>query len=218
VEQLAGDMIELQAQGCHNINLVSPSHFVPQIVSALAFAVPRGLSVPLVYNSNAYDSLETLRELDGIIDVYLPDLKYAKEEYAIRYSHAPGYIEAARAAIKEMFRQTGEIRTDENEIALKGVIVRHLILPYDIAGTAASLLWLANQVSPSITVSLMSQYHPTHQAAKYPELARHLTKAEHEAAMQALENAGLDNGWTQDLAAPENYLPHFNRQRHPFEA
>jgi len=122
-------MLELQAQGCHNINLVSPSHFVPQIVEALTIALPAGLNLPLVYNTNAYDSLETLRELDGIIDIYLPDIKYASDDMATQYSGAPNYTSIARQSIREMWRQTGKLTIDENGIAQKGLIVRHLILP-----------------------------------------------------------------------------------------
>ncbi len=216
-ERLADIMLALQAQGCHNINLVSPGHFVPQIVSALALAAPRGLTLPLVYNSNAYDSLETLRELEGIVDIFLPDLKYASNEHAVKYSHAPDYPSHARRAIREMFRQTGELITDDDEIAERGVIVRHLILPHDIAGTGESLRWLASEVSPDVTVSLMSQYHPTHHARDYPEICRHITAQEHAAAMQALEDAGLENGWVQEPEATENYLPDFARDGHPFE-
>jgi putative pyruvate formate lyase activating enzyme len=217
VERLAEIMLALQSLGCHNINLVSPSHFVPQIVQALSLAAPRGLTVPLVYNTNAYDSLETLRELDGIVDVYLPDLKYASDENAKKFSGAPNYVKTARKAIKDMFRQTGELRTDENGIALKGAIVRHLILPQNISGTRESLLWLSREVSPDITLSLMSQYHPSYNAREYPELSRHITAEEHADAMLALEESGIENGWAQGLEAPESYLPDFEREGHPFE-
>jgi putative pyruvate formate lyase activating enzyme len=218
IEQLAGYMLELQAQGCHNINLVSPTHFAPQILQALALAAPKGLNIPLVYNTNAYDSLETLNVFDGIIDIYLPDIKYARDEQAVKYSQAPGYASTARQAIKEMFRQVGQLKMDEDEIATGGLIVRHLILPGGIAGTEESLDWLSRELSPEITISLMSQYHPVHRAAEYPELNRHITEVEYLAAMQALEDAGLENGWAQDMEAPENYLPDFERQGHPFEA
>jgi len=217
IERLAGCMLELQANGCHNINLVSPTHFAPQIVAALAIAAPLGLTLPLVYNSNAYDSLETLKELDGIIDIYLPDIKYASNENAIRYSDAEDYPETARAAIREMFRQTGELALDADDIAQRGVIARHLILPENIAGSAESLKWLANDVSPGITVSLMSQYHPTHLAAEFPEINRHISQAEYDEVMQAMEESGLENGWVQDMDSPQNYLPDFEKEGHPFE-
>ncbi|MCL2149384.1 MAG: radical SAM protein [Dehalococcoidia bacterium] len=216
LERLAEIMLSLQAQGCHNINLVSPTHFVPQIVQALALAAPQGLNIPLVYNTNAYDSLTTLRELSGIIDIYLPDLKYATDENAEKYSQAPNYPQTARAAIREMFRQVGILETDTDDIAERGVIVRHLILPHNAAGTEESLQWLAHEVSPDITVSLMSQYYPIHRATQYPELARPITAAEHAVAERSLAKAGIENGWVQDPASPENYLPDFTRPGHPF--
>ena len=217
IEKLAGYMLELQAQDCHNINLVSPSHFVPQIVAALVIAIPKGLKLPLVYNTNTYDSLETLKELDGIVDIYLPDIKYSDDKKAIRYSSAPDYTNISRQAIKEMFRQTGELTLDKNEIARRGVIVRHLILPENIAGSKESLNWLAHEVSQEVTISLMSQYHPTHHASRFPEIARHINQAEYDEVMQAMEEAGLENGWVQGIDAPQNYLPDFEKEGHPFE-
>jgi len=217
IETLAGYMLELQAQGCHNINLVSPSHFVPQIVSALAIAIPMGLKLPLVYNTNAYDSLETLKELDGIIDIYLPDIKYSDDAKAIRYSNAPDYTSTSRQAIKEMFRQTGELILDADGTAQRGVIVRHLILPENIAGSKEALKWLAQEVSPEVTISLMSQYHPTHHASRFPQIARHISQAEYDDVMQALEESELENGWVQGMDAPQNYLPDFEKEGHPFE-
>jgi len=217
IETLAGYMLELQAQGCHNINLVSPSHFVPQIVSALAIAIPRGLKLPLVYNTNAYDSLETLKELDGIIDIYLPDIKYSDDEKAVRYSNAPDYTNTSRQAIKEMFRQTGELILDGDGTAQRGVIVRHLILPENIAGSKEALKWLAQEVSSEVTISLMSQYHPTHHASRFPQIARPISRAEYDEVMQALEGLELGNGWVQGMDAPQNYLPDFEKEGHPFE-
>jgi putative pyruvate formate lyase activating enzyme len=217
IERLAEIMLELQAQGCHNTNFVSPSHFAAQIVAALAIAVPKGLKIPLVYNTNAYDSLETLRELDGIIDIYLPDIKYASDAMAKRYSDADDYVSVSRSAIREMFRQTGELLLDDKEIARRGTIVRHLILPGDAAGSVDTLRWLAHEVSPEVTISLMSQYHPTHNAARFPEINRHITQAEYDAVLGAMEEAGLANGWVQGMEAPENYLPNFEKEGHPFE-
>jgi putative pyruvate formate lyase activating enzyme len=217
IERLAEMMLELQAQGCHNINFVSPSHFVPQIVAALAAAVPKGLKIPLVYNTNAYDSLQTLKELAGIIDIYLPDIKYTSDAMAKKYSDADDYVSVSRAAIKEMFRQTGELLLDDDDIARRGTIVRHLILPRDAAGSAEALKWLAREVSPEVTISLMSQYHPTHNAARFPEINRHITQGEYDEVLKAMEEAGLENGWVQGMEAPENYLPDFEKKGHPFE-
>jgi putative pyruvate formate lyase activating enzyme len=215
---LAERMLYLQnALGCHNINLVTPSHFVPQIARAVLEAAAGGLRLPLVYNTSSYDSLKTLKELDGVIDIYLADLRYASDEYGRKYSHARGYVGAARAAIKEMYRQVGNLVLDEEGIAQKGLIVRLLVLPNDIAGSAASLNWLAGEISPEVTVSVMSQYYPTHKAARrYPELARKITPEEYQAVLAAMEKLGMVNGWTQQLASAEIYRPDFAAAE-PFE-
>ena len=217
IEKLSDIMIELQSKGCHNINLVSPSHFVPQIVSALALAVPRGFKAPIVYNTNAYDSIATLKELEGIVDIYLPDIKYSDDTKAVKYSTASDYTATSRKAIKEMWRQTGKLETDGNNIAARGVIVRHLILPEGIAGIGESLNWLADEISGEVTVSVMSQYRPTHNASLFPEINRTITENEYNEAMKAFEYSGLENGWTQEPDAPENYLPDFEKEGHPFE-
>ena len=145
---------------CHNINLVTPSHFVPQIVSAVLEAVPKGLRLPLVYNTSSYDSVKTLKELDGIISIYLADIRYASNELGRKYSRSRNYVDNARAAIIEMQRQVGDLVVDEEGIAQKGLIVRHLIFPNGIAGSEESLNWLVKEVSPRVAVSIMSQYYP----------------------------------------------------------
>jgi len=215
-KKLTEHMLYLQNLGCHNINLVTPTHFVPQILEAILEAVSLGLKIPLVYNTGGYDSLEILRELDGIIDIYLPDLRYASNEIAEKYSHAPDYVEVNRAAIKEMYRQVGDMRIDSEEIAYQGVIVRHLILPEKLAGSRESLTWLAEEVSPTITVSIMSQYYPAHRAHEFHELSRIINYQEYLGVKQLVERLGLENGWLQEMDAPENYLPDF-RRKHPFE-
>jgi putative pyruvate formate lyase activating enzyme len=210
-------MLHLQDDlGCHNINLVSPSHFVPQIVKALMKAIPMGLGIPLVYNTNGYDSLKTLRELDGIIDIYLPDLKYASDAYAYRFSRAREYVLHSHNAIKEMYHQVGELVVDENGVARRGLIIRHLILPNGIAGSRESLTWLAKEVSPKVAVSLMSQYHPMHKAYKYDLLSRPIRTSEYEEALQAMEEAGLEEGWAQGMASHRVFLPDFERREQPF--
>jgi putative pyruvate formate lyase activating enzyme len=162
---LAERMLYLQdGLGCHNINFVSPSHFVPQLVRALLEAVPMGLRVPLVYNTNGYDSVASLKELDGIISIYLPDLRYAADNWAKKFSYAPDYVGRARQAIREMYRQVGDLAVDEFGVARRGLIVRHLILPNGVAGSLESLSWLAQELSPTVTVSIMSQYLPLHRA------------------------------------------------------
>ncbi len=218
IEQLAKTMLYLQDQlGCHNINLVSPSHFVPQIVKAVLGAVPLGLKVPLVYNSNAYDSLETLRLLEGVIDIYLPDLKYSSDDMAEKYSSAVGYVEFSKLAIKEMYRQTGDLEVTEDNIAVRGLIIRHLILPQDIAGSAESLKWLHRNLSSTVTLSVMSQYMPMHHAGKFPPLSRKITREEYDSVVKIVERYGFENGWLQRLDAPQNYLPDFDTGGHPFE-
>ncbi len=214
---LAEQMLYLQDKlHCHNINLVSPSHFVPQIVRAVLEAVPMGLRVPLVYNANAYDAVSTLQELDGVVDIYLPDLKYSSDALAMKYSQAKNYVAHSRQAIKEMYRQVGDLVVDANGVAQRGVIVRHLILPNDIAGSRDSLSWLAHEVSNSITVSIMAQYYPCHRAPRVPLLSRKISGREYQAVVDLLDELGLENGWVQKLDAPENYLPDFEREGHPF--
>lgn len=215
---LANRMLYLQEKlKCHNINLVSPTHFVPQIVRAVLEAVSGGLRIPLVYNTGGYDALETIRALDSIVDIYLPDLRYASDEMAERYSQAPDYVATSRAAIKEMYRQAGNLHVDEEEVAYRGVIVRHLILPGNLSGSDDSLTWLAREVSPDISISLMSQYYPSHQAHQIIELSRTITYSEYLEVVNTQEKLGLVNGWLQEMDAPANYLPDFTRPKSPFE-
>jgi len=214
---LAESMLYLQDElGCHNINLVSPSHFVPQLVRAVLEAVPMGLKIPLVYNTSSFDSVKTLEELDGIISIYLADLRYASDRWAEKFSQAPGYVGRAREAIKEMYRQVGELVVDEFGLAQRGLIVRHLILPNGLAGSEDSLTWLAGEISPTVTVSLMSQYLPLHRARRIPRLARKISASEYEAVLKLLDGVGLENGWVQEMGAAESYLPDFEREGHPF--
>ncbi len=218
-QALAERMLYLQDRlGCHNINFVSPSHFVPQIIRAVMAAVPMGLRLPLVYNSSGYDSVKTLRELDGIISIYLPDLRYASDKWAKKFSQAPDYVANARAAIREMYRQTGDLEVDSNGVAQKGLIVRHLILPNDLAGSRESLTWLANEVSPTVTVSIMSQYYPTHRAPRIPLLARKISVAEYAEVVELVNRLGLENGWLQEMASAANYLPDFRQKERPFDS
>ncbi|MDP2731128.1 MAG: radical SAM protein [Dehalococcoidales bacterium] len=214
---LAGSLLYLQDElGCHNINFVSPSHFIPQLVRAVLEAVPQGLRVPLVYNTGGYDSVSALKELDGIISIYLPDLRYASDDRARKFSHAADYVARARQAIKEMHRQVGSLQVDESGVAQRGLIVRHLILPNGLAGSEETFRWLAQELSPGVTVSLMSQYLPLHKAQRVPLLSRTVSASEYETALQLLLDAGIENGWTQEMGASENYLPDFEREGHPF--
>ena len=216
-QALAESMLYLQDElGCHNINFVSPSHFVPQLVSAVLEAVPIGLRVPLVYNTSGYDSVASLRELDGIISIYLPDLRYASDNLARKFSHTPDYVARARQAIKEMYRQVGDLIVGDFGLAQRGLIVRHLILPNGLAGSEESLTWLAQELSPTVTVSIMSQYLPLHRAQRIPLLSRTISVAEYEMILQLLSDVGIENGWMQEIGAAENYVPDFEREGHPF--
>ncbi|MCD6567138.1 MAG: radical SAM protein [Dehalococcoidia bacterium] len=215
---LAQQMIYLQEEmHCHNISFISPSHFVPQLVQAVCEAIPMGLNIPLIYNTNAYDSLETLRALDGIIDIYLPDLKYASNVQAEKFSFTCDYVRQARQAIGEMYRQVGDKLTlDSSGLAQRGLIVRHLILPNDIAGSRDSLTWLAGEISPQVTVSIMSQYYPAHLAPQIPELRHRISRSEYLAVLKIVDELKLENGWIQEMDAAENYLPDFACKEHPF--
>jgi putative pyruvate formate lyase activating enzyme len=215
--RLAKIMLYLQNEKkCHNINFVSPSHVVPQIVEAVCIACDYGLHLPLVYNSNGYDSVQTLQLLDGIIDIYLPDLKYADDLYARKYSAALHYVETARAAIKEMYRQAGLLQQDDRGVARRGLIIRHLVLPSQLAGSRASLEWIAREISGDVTISLMAQYYPANFAAQIPLLARPLQDGEYQQVLTVLEKLGLHNSLYQELNSADHYRPHFFAADHPF--
>jgi putative pyruvate formate lyase activating enzyme len=217
IHSLAEKMVYLQDEvKCHNINLVSPTHYIPQIVRAVMEAIRMGLHLPLVYNTGSYDSLETIKSLDGIISIYLPDLKYASDDLSEKFSKAPDYVKHSRAAIKEMYRQAGDIITDENGIAVKGMIVRHLILPDRLAGSDNSLRWLVNEISPSVTVSIMSQYYPTANARKVPQLGRSISLKEYREVVNLVNELGLENGWIQEMESKKYYLPDFSNTDSPF--
>ena len=188
---LADMMIQLQDAGCHNVNFVTPSHVVPQIIEAIPEAVEAGLRLPLVYNTNAYDSPLALELLDGIVDVYMPDFKYWSRDAAETYSAASDYPEVARDALREMHRQVGVLTMDEAGVAHRGVLVRHLVLPGDLAGTERAMHFLASELSPDTYVNIMPQYHAAYRAARHPELARRPTRLELQSAHESATRAGL---------------------------
>ncbi len=190
-EHLAAIMLYLQEEGCHNINWVTPSHIVPQLLEALYIAAQKDLKIPIVYNTSSYDSLESLKLLDGVVDIYLADLKYLNEEYGRKYSKVKNYPEVAKKAIKEMHKQVGDLKTDENGIAYKGLLVRHLVLPNDISTTKEVLDFLKS-VSPNMYVNVMPQYHPYYKAFDYPELSRRITTKEFFDALDYAEKLGLN--------------------------
>jgi putative pyruvate formate lyase activating enzyme len=190
-DELADMMLELQAQGCHNINFVSPSHVVAQIIAAVEIAAGKGLGLPLVYNTGGYDSLEALQLLDGIIDIYMPDMKYGDTEKAHHFSHVRDYVEVNRAAVREMHRQVGDLTIDEHGIAQRGLLVRHLVLPKNISGTGRVLEFLAEEISPDTYLNLMDQYRPCYRADENPPLDRPITSRDFSGALGRAESLGL---------------------------
>jgi putative pyruvate formate lyase activating enzyme len=190
-EELAEIMLRLQALGCHNINFVSPSHVVAQILAALVIAAERGLRLPLVYNTGGYDSPEAMALLDGVIDIYMPDMKYGDSELAHKYSHIRNYARHNQAAVREMHRQVGDLVLDEDGITQHGLLVRHLVLPEGIAGTEAVLRFLAEEISPDTYLNLMDQYRPCFKAAQFSELGRGTTSAEYQEALELARRYGL---------------------------
>jgi putative pyruvate formate lyase activating enzyme len=221
-ERLAEIMLELQAKGCHNINFVSPTHFAPQMARSILIAAELGLNLPIVYNTNAYDSVEVLRLLEGIVGVYLPDLKYAEDEAGYLYSKVSGYKEHARRAIAEMYAQVGdELIFGEDGLLKRGLIIRLLVLPNDIGGVRESLEWIRDELSPRVAVSLMAQYYPTNQAAtnqRYLLLSRRITETEWLRALTALDVLGMEEGWMQEFdGAAYYYRPDFTDAAAPFK-
>lgn len=190
-------MLSLQNQGSHNINLVTPTHFLVSIVEAIKLSRQGGLKIPIVYNTSGYERAETLREIDGLVDIYLVDMRYGDNKPAQKYSNAKDYVKYNQASLVEMHRQVGVLEMDEKGVAKKGVIVRHLVLPNGLAGTGKVMRFLAQEVSRDTYISLMRQYYPSHKARNYPELSRMITEEEYERAIQAMHDAGLHNGWIQ---------------------
>ncbi len=219
VEQLAFGFVELQRRGCHNIEWVSPTSHLPVLVEALALARERGLDLPLVYNTNGFDRATVLDLLDGVVDVYLPDVKYADEQLARQLSDTPSYVEVNRRALVKMWRQVGPLECDGEGLARRGMVVRHLVLPGLLQNTREVLGWIRAELGPEVWVSLMAQFYPAHRHREASGLqgpSRRLTRREHRLAVEALEQAGLDNGWIQELEAWKTYQPDF-LARDPFE-
>ncbi|WP_338833957.1 hypothetical protein MHLNE_03360 [Moorella humiferrea] len=210
VADLKGIFLDLQASGAHNINLVSPTPYIPVIIPALIEAKEEGLNIPVVYNSNAYETVAALRSLEGLVDIYLPDLKYIDAATAGRYSHAPDYFSAATAAILEMYRQVGTLTFDEGGMARRGLLIRHLLLPGQVKAACRILDWIRDNLPRETYVSLMAQYVPVWQAGRCPEINRPITAAEYEAFLDYFEALGLENGYCQGLEASTTaYIPEF---------
>ncbi len=221
-ERLAEIMLELQERGCHNIGFVSPTHFAPQMARAILIAAEKGLKLPIVYNTNAYDSVEVLQLLDGIVDVYLPDLKYADNESGYEFSKIRYYATHARAAIKEMFRQTGdELVYGADNLLKRGLVIRLLVLPNDLAGIEENLRWIKKELSPKTAISLMAQYYATNKAAtdeRYILLSRRISESEWFSALELLEELGMEEGFLQEYeSASYYYRPDFNDKDKPFK-
>jgi len=195
---LAARMLKLQGQGVHNINLVTPGHYLPQILAALLLAIPKGFRLPLVWNSSGFEKADVVRLLDGIVDIFLPDMKYTEEAPAVRFSSAPGYRDENRGAVREMLRQVGHLELDDDGIAVKGLIIRHLVLPEGAAGSRETLGWIADNLGTGTHIALMNQFFPAHLAAETPGIHRKITSEEYDEAVDALEEFGLENGWVQE--------------------
>jgi putative pyruvate formate lyase activating enzyme len=221
-ERLAEMMLELQAKGCHNIGFVSPTHFAPQMARAILIAAEKGLRLPIVYNTNAYDSTEVLRLLDGIVDIYLPDLKYADNASGFEFSKIRGYKDFSRLAIKEMFRQTGaELVYGPDGLLKRGLVIRLLVLPNDLAGIEENLRWIRDELSPKTAISLMAQYYATNKAAtdeRYILLSRRISEREWFSALEILEELGMEEGFMQEYeSASHYYRPDFTDKDKPFK-
>ncbi len=193
IEELAEIMLKLQAKGCHNINLVTPTHFIAQIVEALIIAIDKGLEIPIVYNCGGYESEDTIKLLDGIIDIYMPDIKYSDNETAKKYSAAIGYWEAVTSAVKEMHRQVGDLKISRRGIAQRGLIIRHLVLPNNITGSRKAIDFVSSEISPSTYLNIMDQYHPSFRANKYPLINRRISSDEYESVLMHAKQAGIIN-------------------------
>lgn len=199
IEELANMFLFLQSKKCHNVNLVTPTHFMPQILKALLHAVSRGFRLPLVYNTSGYEATEALRLLDGIVDIYLPDMKYGSNENAECYSGIKNYTDHNQKAVKEMVRQTGDLVKDKSGIARRGVLIRHLVLPYGIAESSKVLDFLKSGVSLTVTIGIMSQYFPAHEALKDARMKYRITKEEYDAVLEYAVNLGFRNLLCQPL-------------------
>ncbi|MCX6168935.1 MAG: radical SAM protein [Ignavibacteriales bacterium] len=217
-KRLADIMIELQDRKCHNIGLVSPTHFSAQILKSILFAVEEGLQLPIIYNTNGYDSVEMLKLYDGVIDIYLPDFKYGSNQSAKTYSLAEDYFDHAKEALKEMFRQVGDELIYDGDVVVRGLIIRHLVLPNNLAESEKVFQFIAEELSTRVHISLMSQYFPTNKAHTNILIDRALRKSEYEKAVELMGKYGLHNGWIQEMGSGDNYKPYFNEDRaNPFK-
>ncbi len=191
--ELANLMLDLQDHGCHNINLVSPGHIIPQFVEAIYIAAKKGLTVPIVYNSNGYDLTDSLKLLSGIIDIYMPDIKFADDTTAEKYLNVKNYYTIAKEAVKEMYNQVGNLKTNESNIVYRGLLIRHLVMPQNLSGTKLIMKYISNELSKNTYVNIMSQYYPSYKAYEYEEISKKISKEEFEYAIEAAKSVGLTN-------------------------
>lgn len=204
--ELANMMLSLQAKSCHNINLVSPTHVVPFLLEALEIAAGKGLQLPIVYNTGGYDSVATLELLDGVVDIYMPDMKYSEEKVGERFSGVRRYPQVNRAAVKEMHRQVGDLQVDESGVATRGLLVRHLVLPSELAGTEDVVKFLAEEISTSTYLNVMAQYHPCYHAFDYPKISRPVSGEEFSGAVKMAQLYGL-NRLDERVSLPLRLIP-----------
>jgi len=205
LEELADFMLQLQKLNCHNLNLVTPTHVMPQILKALSLAIVNGFKLPIVYNTGGYELAQILKLLEGIVDIYLPDMRYAEAAASLKYSSAPDYPKYNQEALKEMHRQVGIAQINKSGVIEKGLIIRHLVLPNNISGTDKVMRFIAQELSKDTYISLMSQYYPCFKAGEFPELSRRITQEEYQEAQKAMESHGLSNGWIQESGGLERF-------------
>ena len=194
-DELSRIMVNLQRIGCHNINFVTPTHYTPQIIAALPGAIEIGLQLPIVWNCGGYESADVIKLLDGIVDIYMPDIKYSGDSFARSYSKAPHYFDRARESVREMHRQVGELKSDKRGIARKGLLIRHLVMPGEAAGTNEVMAFIAGELSKETYVNIMDQYHPCYKAEERPEINRRITESEFREAIKAAKSYGLHRGF-----------------------
>jgi putative pyruvate formate lyase activating enzyme len=213
VERLSEIMLELQDRSCHNIGLVSPTHFAVPILKAIKLASDKGLKIPIIYNSNGYDSVEMLKLYKDVIDIYLPDLKYGNNDYGRRYSKAPDYFDKAKLALTEMYNQVGSELVYDDEVVVRGLIIRHLVLPNDLSETEEVFKFISKELDPKIHISVMAQYYPTNHASRNILLNRKITQSEYARVIDLLDKYGLENGWVQEMESNDFYRPYFEENR-----
>ncbi len=211
-ERLAEIMLELQENGCHNIGLVSPTHFSASILKSIYLAAVRGLRLPIIYNTNGYDSVEMLKLYENVIDIYLPDFKWGENSVGKTYSRVSDYFDAGKPAVEEMYRQVGSELVYDNGVVVRGLIIRHLVMPNGLAETENVFRFIAD-LDPKIHISLMAQYYPSNKAERYPLISRNISSSEYYRAIELLDKFGLENGWVQETESKESYRPFFEETR-----